>query len=277
MKSIGISVTLISLLATCLIAGPAEQAWDAYLAGNFKLVETIFNESISDTSLTPQEQARLYLALGCSDAIRNRNAIAAHSFETALIIDKKMHLTASDLPPPVWKVFNPIQEKVRNQPATESNKPALQSGSELPLPRDTVKVYVEKRRDRMITLKSLVLPGWGHIAEGKSKGYLFAGSELALASGLVWAVVKTGQARRDYLDSQSESDISRNYNRYNNYYRLFWGLGFAFVVTYLGIQYDFFTSPLPISLSFNENTHHNRSISLTFRINLHNSVHKKLR
>ena len=122
MKIIGLIIAVSGFLSASLMAGPANEAWEAYLAGNFKLVEGIFNESIADTGLTKEEQARLYLALGCSDAMRDRNAIAATSFETALNLDQKLNLTASDLPPPVWRVFHPIQDRIRKQTADEIEK-----------------------------------------------------------------------------------------------------------------------------------------------------------
>lgn len=268
MRIIGIIIAVSGFLSTNLTASPAEEAWEAYLAGNFSLVEKIFNESVTDTTLTQQEQARLYLALGCSDAMRGRDAIAATSFETALNLNPKLHLTASDLPPPVWRVFHPIQEKLSEQPIVDPVAIEDKTESNTEPSRDTVRVYLERKRDRITTLKSLLLPGWGHIAEGNPRGYYVAGSQIALTSAFIWAVIKSRQTHQDYLNSREEGDISTSYKRYNDYYRLSWGIGAAVVLGYIAAQYDFFNSMPPMDITVNDDLQGKKSVSLTCRFNL---------
>ena len=108
MKLAGWSLLFVVILSVPALSGPAEEAWEAYLAGDFETVEAIVTESVADTSIDIKAHARLYLVLGCSDAMRGRDRTAAAEFEQALILDPTIKLTAADIPPPVWRVFKTV-------------------------------------------------------------------------------------------------------------------------------------------------------------------------
>ena len=244
------ALSLLILFAVELNAEPGDEAWEAYLAGDFNRVEQLVINSKTDANLDSTQRARLYLALGCADALRGRDATAEKAFENALSFNPHLKLSASDLPPPVWKLFQPIKDRF-----------ALKPSYLLPdkIPKDTVRIvefkfdttYIPEPhfRSSSVTLKSLIFPGWGHLAEGRRRGYLFAGVEAIVVSGLIISVVETSRTRENYLSARDPVEMKDKYDAYNRSYQITWGLVFLAVTNYLVAQIDFFTAPPPVHLS----------------------------
>lgn len=220
-------------------AGPAEEAWEAYIRGDFSLVTAIVNKHVNNTNLTSVEKAKLYLALGCSDALLGREASATAAFERSLVLNSALILTEADLPPPAWTLFKPVQER---QGINNSLRliPTF-SAEQLPKPvkPDTIRILFPAGRDKSSLIKSMLLPGWGHLSEGERRGYVFLGAEFAVVSGLIYSAARAKDARGKYLKARDIEQIDKYYNRYNRYYNLTWGFGAAAVVVYFLTQLDF--------------------------------------
>jgi len=249
-----------------LYAGPAEEAWEAYLAGDFDRVEQLVIEVASAETIDSTQLSGLYFALGCSDAILGRDSAAVTSFEIALSLDPSIDLSPVDLPPPVWKVYKPVRDRIlqrrsekvdRQSTLTDSSRRAdlpYEEHAEIPTRIDTAFIVKPVYRASSATLKSLVFPGWGHITEGKRKGYVFAGIEAVAVTGLIISALDANRARDDYLKARTPVEIADRYDSYNRSYQLTWGLAVIVAATYLIAQVDFFNSqpPCPISLSLHD-------------------------
>jgi len=237
------------LLLTVLNAAPdpAAEAWQAWLAGDFVRVERLAALSSADTALTSQQRARVGLALGCSEAMRGREAAATSAFGGALELDAFEGLTQADLPPPAWRLFEPLRAK-RLRELNAASSPSLPmapyQAAALSAAPDTVRLYQPLYHRRSAAVQSLVFPGWGHLAEKRSRGWLLAASEAAALAGFVWSFTAAGSARDDYLNARGDA-IDDRYDRYNRYYRLTWGFGIASAAIYLYTQADFFIAPPP--------------------------------
>lgn len=243
-------------VATGALAGPAEEAWNAFLSGDFNRVAQIVSATERDTSLTAGERARLYFALGCGEAMRGREAPARGAFRLALSLDATLSYAEAELPPPVWKLYSPLQEAVSRlsgdlllpaSPTRQSVSP-LADGSDKPTARDTVRITLPVMHSRWAVAQSLLCPGWGHLSEGNRRGYWFAGAEALLVLGWGAAARASRDAEDDYLKARSAADLSRTYERYNDRHRLAWGLGLAAAGVYLVAQWDFFTMSPPSSV-----------------------------
>ncbi|NQT34553.1 hypothetical protein HQ587_05140 [bacterium] len=244
-----VRITILSLIliASSLRAGPAEEAWEAYLAGDFELVERIVIKAKDDIDLDSTQLGKLHLALGCSQAMRGMDAAAMTSFEMALLFDRSIDLSPTDLPPPVWKLFKPVHDRMLLYAST------LPTGVEITDPKfsderlriDTLLIVEPLIHEPSATLKSLVFPGWGHLSEGRNSGFLFTGIEAAALTGLLISTLAADRARDDYLTARSEPEISDRYSTYNRYYQLSWGFALIAISNYLIAQVDFFTTSPP--------------------------------
>ncbi len=228
---------------------PAGAAWEAYLTGDFTRVETIFRAAVEDTSISDRQLARVYLAMGCADAMLKRAPDAATMFETALKLDPRMRLTDSDLPPPVWRIFQPIQERIVRAGVDTLKVPAEPRVSRSAPPPDTDRELVPYRRGRAAVLKSLAFPGLGHLSEGKRRGFIYMGIETLAVGGWIASMVAADRAHDDYLKARTPREISTRYDRYNRLYRLSWGFGLVAAGTYIIAQYDFFSRPPPVGVA----------------------------
>ena len=203
---LSITVLIISLVTVPLF-GQSEEAWNAYLAGNFEQVEQLLTAAVEDSSLSDVQLARYYLALGCSDAMRNRSTSATTAFERALDLDPSIKLTSSDIPPPVWQLFEPVRNRMpytKDQP--EISDEILEQIRKSAV--DTVRITDTTYLKRSAIVNSLIFPGWGHLKEGDRKGWIFMGTEVALLTGWVASSVLTVKAREEYMDTRSVEDIT---------------------------------------------------------------------
>jgi len=235
MKCYLIFMAMLIPLVVC--AGPADDAWDAWLVGDFDRVVTIAGRSGTDANLADSERSRIYFTLGCTEAMRGKDGFATVAFQKALDLNPALIVTQDELPPPVWRVFASIRE--RQAVTTGKSQTPLK---EIAARVDTIRIPVAVTRSKAAAVRSLIAPGWGHITEGKQRGYWIAGSEAILTAGWIASAIASSSARSDYLKARSSSDISNKYKTYNTYYQLSWGFGLSALALYIGTQYDFFTS-----------------------------------
>lgn len=247
-----IALTLFMPIST-LLANPADLAWEAYLAGDFDSVEFIVSSSISDSALTFQDQARLYLALGCSDAMQGRDRTASAAFEQSLLLDPENKLTAADIPPPVWRLYQPVLKRLTTDSrSTIINLPEESQTNLNSAQRDTVVKYIGVAHSSPAIVKSLVFPGWGHYTEERGRWKLFASAELLLVAGWVVMWDQSSRAHDSYISETNPTKMSDAYDKYNQMYRLTWGVGVAALANYFIAQWDFFSAPPPVELGIKQ-------------------------
>ncbi|MDP8237726.1 MAG: hypothetical protein P9X24_01435 [Candidatus Hatepunaea meridiana] len=276
-----ITIPLLILISQSVNANPSEEAWEAYLAGDFDRVEQLVITARSDQSLSPEQRATLYMALGCADAMRGRDAAAITSFEMALLLDSSIKLSPADLPPPVWKLFKPAADRISQNrsdiasqlsesenPKASVDEPPEKQDRDIPsevVITDTITVVEPLHRKSSATIKSLVYPGWGHLAEDNRKGLIYAGIEAAAITCSIIFAIDASNARDDYMAVRDPEIISDRYNSYNRSYQLTWSFAALAAATYLTAQFDFFTTPPPVKLTTPINSH---PLFLSVAINL---------
>lgn len=229
-------------------ADTADDAWNAYLTGDFRRVEQLAITAGADTALAPDRRALIFFSLGSSYAMQNKDLAAYSSFKQAFQFDPLLRRNPIELPPPVWRVFKTVQDSITSLDVTNSPKKAA-----IPVVTriDTVRIMQPTFLSKGAITRSLAFPGWGHIYENDRRGYKFLLGETILIAGFIYVIDQTDRAERKYLSAKTTPDISKYYNRYNSYYKLSWGLGTAVAAGYLIAQWDFFSRPLPIKVSSN--------------------------
>jgi hypothetical protein len=233
----------------------SDKAWEAYLRGDFAYVEKLVMSAIADNQITAEQLAKLYLTLGCADAMRGRSATATTSFEMALINDPTLDPSSLDLPPPVWNLFKPVRDRMPRY---------LDSEREI-LVTDSIEVIKPVYRKRADVLRTFAVPGWGHLSEGRKKGLFYVGMETIAVTGLVISAVNLTRAGEDYHSARDAVIIADRYDTYNIYYQLTWGFIFLTAANYLAAQIDFFSTPPPITMTYDVNQI-KYSVSYSFKL-----------
>lgn len=244
-------------------AGPVEAAKHAYLSGDFTGVERLVKEYGADPLLTSASKAELYFTLGCVEALRGRATAAELAFRQALSLYSDLSYTSADVPPPAWRIYKPIYDEFIQHRDEKTDKviPATPVKSE-PLRIDTIKITEPRYIYHRAAWKSLVYPGWGHLSEGQRQGLWLIAGETALLGSWIWAMTITESKRDEYIASRSPAEIERNYDIYNRYYQIQWGLGAAALGLYLYSQFDYFTHP-PLKI---ELTHTDSGLQAVLRL-----------
>lgn len=114
--------------------------------------------------------------------------------------------------------------------------------------RDTVqnipivkKIIVDRSEN---IYKSLVLPGWGQLAERKNtKGYIFVSAGLLTLTSFLYYSIDTNEKETMYLNEVNRNLIESRYRDYNNSYKLKNISLIGFVAVWITAQIDMFLFP----------------------------------
>jgi len=240
-------IVLVGFIPLVALADIADDAWLAYLAGDFSRVAQIVQTGIPDSSLTSNQKAKLYFTLGCSQAMQGKDFAAADAFRIAFTYNPDLKHSSMELPPPVWRVFKPIQDSTQAKLTFDVKRVTESTGIKVRI--DTVRVIETLYHKPQAVFRSLAYPGWGHLYEGDKSGYSYTIGETVLLAGFITSLQLTADAREKYSEARTPSDIDKYYSRYNLRYKLSWGLGTAAACFYLFNQWDFFSNPPAITIT----------------------------
>ncbi len=115
-----------------------------------------------------------------------------------------------------------------------------------------------------VTFRTMLFPGWEQLHHGRTTaGYLFLGAgAAALTSGLVCEFLRA-DARTQYLNARTPSDISSRYDTYNTYRKGEIYSFIAFGLIYFTSQTDVFNS---VNISLVSPHHYSDGTQLRFSV-----------
>jgi len=89
-------------------------------------------------------------------------------------------------------------------------------------------------------IRSLFLPGWGHLYSGKSswKGITLTASSIATLSGMIYYIIDSNKKEKTYLQESNKALINDKYDSFNKSYKLRNLLITAFSALWLYTQID---------------------------------------
>jgi hypothetical protein len=209
----------------------------------FRYVEVISKaDSIlnRDTTLTGSEIIEINRMKAISHFTIGEELLARNAFHTILELDPKFKLDPVQNSPKIINFFNQIKldflqaKLTASDVTTDSSNPEEKMEAEnSPKPQKNIKTAL---------VKSMVLPGWGHLQiKRKKRGFmLITGSLLTLPPALYY-VYDTYNKEKDYLNANNSIDIEKKYNRYNKSYKLRNGFLAGYAVIWLYSQWDLFS------------------------------------
>lgn len=134
---------------------------------------------------------------------------------------------------------------------------------------DSLQSAIEDRsfaRVRGSMVRSILLPGWGHLHSGqRNKGWMLTALSLGSIGLGTWLSIETASRENDYLNETNPLLIQPKYNSFNDAYQMRNGIYLTFAALWIYSQIDlfYFSSNSPESTPFKKNLSYVPALSIT--------------
>lgn len=161
--------------------------------------------------------------------ILNEEDMAALTIVEILKINPQYQLDPVQNSPKLVAFFNKIKDNYK--PAPQEQKPAKKNIPQKDIP--------DLRHIKGSVLRSLALPGWGHLYNGqRGKGALFMGASVLCLSSAVYLVLETKNLEEKYLNETIQTEIDKSYKTYNQFYNIRNGVIALYALVWIYVQFD---------------------------------------
>ncbi len=166
-------------------------------------------------------------------------AEARKCFVELLKIQSDFSPNAEAISPKIISLFNEVKADFEKQKTVIVKRPVQIIE---PVHREEIKYKPEHAAlYHFAILKSVVLPGWGHLTlEENTKGWVITSAAAVNLTSLVYYVFSTNAKEKRYLNENIPAEIKSKYNEYNSSYKIRNSLIVSFVALWLYAQYDFY-------------------------------------
>jgi len=112
---------------------------------------------------------------------------------------------------------------------------------------DTILVKPDKDIYSAAVVRSMVLPGWGHLYSGnKTKGWILTSASALTLGSMVYFIFDANDKRSQYLNEVDPSLVDEKYNAYNTSYKIRNSLIVMYALFWIYSQIDIlFISEIP--------------------------------
>ncbi len=192
-------------------------------------------------SLSSNNLIAIYTLKGIAQYSLGLETEAKKSFEEILKLRNDYALDPVSTSPKIISFF----EKVRND-----FPPASQTISHYEISKkdslvQPLTVYIHENNDSLTQafVRSIIIPGWGHIYENNSTtGYILSGVSIANIGLLSYYIFDTNKKEKGYLNETNSLLISEKYSQYNSSYQTRNILLGSYLVLWLYSQIDILTT-----------------------------------
>ncbi|MBC8204595.1 hypothetical protein ISS30_06565 [bacterium] len=205
-----------------------------YRSRNYGALEKYALRSLlSADSIDILDRAELHKYLGIVYIIQGREDDGKPEFKCWLRLDPYGFIDSFSFPPRIVQLFKEVKDEIRTsagifqQPVGQRWKPTISN-----------------------VAKSILIPGWGQIDQGKTKkGIYILTAQTASISG--WLICKHNFniADRAYHTEINPEKFDDKYDRANNWNKAKWLFASVSIAVYILAQADFFMIPPYISLT----------------------------
>ncbi len=194
---------------------------------------------------------------------------AEHSFKALLDIDNNYSPDPSQYSPKIIEIFDKVKssyEEKEKIETTESLKKAEEPVKEI--------IYVNVFEKESL-IRSLLLPGWGHLYNGdRTKGWLLTSAGVISLGSMFYFIFDSNSKEKKYLNETNIEFIGNKYDDYNSSYKLRNISIGAYVAIWLYSQLDLLifsetttnqSEPFSTSMDYNPLSN---SVKINFKIGL---------
>ena len=226
----------------------------------------------SDTIVT-KDFVEIQMMKGVSHFVLNETPLTRRCFIEILKADSLYQIDSEKTSPKIVRLFTEVKNEYRQSIKPERVLPQITEVTKKTV-CDTV--FVREDFNRHSLLKSLILPGWGHLDQSTEdvKGWVIASAALVNTSALIYYIFDTNKKEKSYLGENDISMIKSKYNDYNSSYKMRNVLlcSLVGIWAYAQIDYLFFNKDAPVKVIVScdpiRQSYKSNNFSLFFRFNL---------
>lgn len=171
----------------------------------------------NNTGLSNKQLIEIYRVKGISEYSLLEEANAGKSFNSILNIDSTFQLDSATTSPKIIDFFNNIKAKFSREKAVQRELQAKPDTVNNPAYKPD-RLQAENLRNAMI--RSLILPGLGHLYLGeKTRGILLTSASAISMGAMIYFIIDANKKQSDYQGETNPALIPARYNDYNNSYK----------------------------------------------------------
>jgi hypothetical protein len=196
-----------------------------------------------DSVLSSPDLMEIYRMKALSHFSLGEELYAKNCFYEILKIDPRFKLDPVQNSPKIISFFNQIKlDYLQNQITIKDSTPSEENNDSA---KTVFPSYLQKNM-KSAMVKSLVLPGWGHLYLDKKKSgiILLTGSFVTIPS-MIYFIFDTNQKEKDYLNQTDFDEIQNKYDDYNQSYKIRNALIAGYALIWLYSQWDLFSGDHP--------------------------------
>ena len=196
-----------------------------YNNGQYLSAELEARRMFEQTALNDSTKVQLEKWIAFALISQGKSSLAKERFVALLNIDGVFELDPILTSPKILSVFNDARVKFISQKKTaviDSTKESVQYS---------------------VSYRTIIFPGWEQLHQERStSGYLYGSvGIMTLTSGIVFEILRS-DARKEYMEAVTFSDISSKYDTYNSYRKAEIYSFAAFALVYVASEIDVFTA-----------------------------------
>lgn len=220
-------------------------------------------------SLLHNDLVNIYIMKAVSHYSIGDRLSSRQSFIELLNLDKNYQLDPVTISPKIITFFNEIKETY--QPIEKDIPEEKITVMDTLKISDPMILKIQKEIIQGSAIRSILLPGWGHIyLEDNPKGWILTSASALTLGSMIYFIFDTNSKEQDYLNESREDLISKKYDDFNTSYRIRNTLIISYIVLWIYSQIDiFFFSDDRISQKINSELtfqHGSPQINLTYKI-----------
>ncbi len=206
-----------------------------------KVIATVDSLLKNNLTFTEKQLIEIYRVKGISEFSLLEEENAKKSFIAILNLDGKFELDSSSTSPKIIYFFNNVKSKYLDD---LNRQKELQTKQGTLYTSRVAKNIAVKENLRKAMIRSIVLPGMGHIFIGeKTKGLILTSLSAVSFGSMIYLIFNTNKKQNDYQSETDPNLMAERYNDYNNSYKFRNASIITFAVIWLYSQVDilFFT------------------------------------
>jgi len=208
-----------------------QQLRQAYESFDFSRV-TLLSEQILSSSipLSANEAIELYTMSGVAHYSLAQEIDARKCFVEILKLNKDYALDPVSISPKIITFFEKVRRDFFQIADTFLSNEEPKKDT---LAKPTL-VFIRRGTDSVTSsfLRSLLLPGWGHLyMNEQSKGYILTSATVVNVAAIVYFIFDTNEKEQQYLNEGNPQRISKSYDKFNTSYKI----RNAFIGSYLAL------------------------------------------
>jgi hypothetical protein len=213
---------------------------------NYSNVISIAEKMLEDkTRYSEDELIEIYLLKGISHYSLKQPEEVKSCFYEILKLDSDYKIEPSRVSPKIINEF----EKAKNEydQIVSHGESSVTVKTDTLYRVDTLMVGTDKEIYSSAMIRSIVLPGWGHLYAGhKTKGLVLTSVSAVTLGSMLYYIFDTNDKRTQYLNELEPDLIDQKYDEYNSSYKIRNVLIAAYAIVWIYAQLDLlFISEIP--------------------------------